>query len=239
MKRAAGFIVPAGTLALSACGTESTLPISPRDAIVAGAQRTLAGCTVPLDPNGDINEAGLTAAGWTPATRTRSAIVEVNNTVGPQDQPQPPTRPSKLNAANEHESSVWRAPGLPAELYLSRNGGPFETRMPGECSIQFRGDARETGDLVRDLLTRKYGRPVRVGTRSAGGDWLTPRWFESEIHAQYWRLPRHDVYWVSSDPRFAAIEVVAMPDRAKLDKWSNAQPDSRVYIPEPTPTTEQ
>lgn len=232
-------MVMASTGILGACGTESSLPVMSRAAIAAGAERTLAACTAALDANGDIAEAGLKAAGWRPTKRTKMAIIQTGNSVGPKETEQPLNRPAELATASEYENSFWRHPGLAAELYLERNGGPFEKRTPGECSISLRGDNRETADQVRALLVRKYGRPVRVGTRSPGGDWLTPRWFEREIHAQYWRLPTHDVYWVSSDPKFAAIEVVAMPDRTKLDQWSRAKPDSRVYIPEPTPTPAQ
>lgn len=217
---------------LSGCEQESSIPTMPRAAILAGAESMLAGCTANLDGNGDIAEAGLVAAGWKPVRRTMSAVVEKDNSVGLKDEVRSPDTPSTLKSTRDHEATTWTHGGWIAELFVSRNGGAFSERMPGECSISFHGKEKDTAESVRGLLAGKYGRPVRIGTRSRGGDYLTPRWFGREIHAQYWALPHHDVYWVSSAPRFARIEVVAMPDRSQLSRWSDAQPGFRVHIPE-------
>lgn len=196
-------------LLLSGCSQESSSQTMSRTAILEGAESMLAGCTAGLDTNGDIGEAGLVAAGWKVTKRTRSEFVMENNVGSVRESAQPLNAPSTLRSKREYEWTNWIHPGSTAQLDVERHGGAVSERIQTECRIGFLGSERETAEDVRALLVRKYGKPARTGLRSSGGDFLAPK-FES--HYQYWRLPHHDLFWVSADPTDVSLEVTAMPD---------------------------
>jgi hypothetical protein len=214
--------------ALAGCGQQSNLPMENDAAIALAATQALAGCTAALTETGDIDEAALTAAGWRPVSRTASAIVTENNTTGMRDRTVPPATRTELDDRRSYETSRWSHAGIAARVEIFRNGGPFSERMMDECSLPLRGDDG-TAANVAELLVRRLGPSTATGIRPAGGDWLTPRWFEPEIRVRYWRRPQHDVYWVSSAEDHVTLEVVAMPDRAALDRWSTSRPEAKFY----------
>jgi hypothetical protein len=211
---------------VAACAPSSNLPLENDAAITVAATQALTGCTAALTDAGDIDEAALVASGWRPVRRTASVVVTEGNSTGMQNRNVPAETPTELTNADSYETSQWQRSGVAARLDLSRNGGVLPDRTMGECRIAMRGDEGTAADLGA-LLARRLGRPTGTGTRSAGGDWLTPRWFEPEIRVRYWRRPQHDVYFVTSVEDHAAIEVVAMPDRDALDQWSTSRPEAK------------
>jgi hypothetical protein len=214
-------------LTLTACAAEpSTLLRDDAAAITNAVAKALDACTAPLTEGGDIDDAALVAAGWTPIRRTVSNVVTEGNSTGMRDRAVPPAMPTELTDSNAYESSEWRVPSLNARLHLSRNGGPISERTMSECRLAVRGDNSAGRDVAAQLLVR-YGSTDGDGTRSAGGDWLTPRWFEPDIRVRYWRRPSHDIYWVSSLDDHATLEVVAMPDREALDEFSTSRPAAK------------
>lgn len=221
-------------VALAGCQEEGApgLPAQSQQAIASGVDAMLAGCTGPLASDGNIGEEGLRAAQWVPVKRVQMDVVDDGKTVGTVDKALPPQSPAVLSTDRQSEYSDWIHAGVAGSLYLTRFGGAVGTQNASECTMAFQGKEDRTAEAIRKQLVAKYGAPRRVGTRSSGGDHLTPRFGDKEIHAQYWQLPKHDIYWVSSAGYSASIEVVGMPDRAKLDPTSSAQPMFRAYIPE-------
>jgi hypothetical protein len=219
-------------IAISGCAAEpSTVPRADASAITEAVAKALDACTAPLTEAGDIDDAALVAAGWTPVRRLVSAVVTQGNSTGMRDRAVPPAVPTELADSSSYESSDWSFPGIGSPLYLSRNGGPISERTMAECRLTVRGDDSAARDVAAQLLVR-YGPTDGDGIRSPGGDWLTPRWFEPEIRVRYWRRPSHDVYWVSSLEDHATIEVVAMPDRDALDQFSTSRPQAK-FTPDP------
>lgn len=201
---------------LASCAGQSDLPQEDMAVVLRGALTTLVACSGPLDANGNIDEAAVAAVGWRPRTRRYGEIVTRGDTTGMEERDVPPASPVRLATSRQYESSDWAHPGWQGMLSLSRNGGAISERTMALCEATFYGRDAETADQVLAAMTQRLGEPERRGQRSRGGDWLTPRWFEPTIQEVYWRLPFHDVYWVSSDPRLVTVEVRAMPDRAAL-----------------------
>lgn len=227
------WIAPMAVLALAGCDEASSLPVQSDSDIARGVDAVLAGCTGPLAPDGNIGEASLRAAQWVPIKRVQTDVVDNGTTISAVDKQVPVDTPSTLAADRQSESSEWTHSGIVGTLYLTRFGGAVGVQNVGECTMAFRGKGKATAEAIRKQLVSKYGAPQRVGTRSSGGDHLTPRFGEGEIHAQYWQRLTHDIYWVSDASNAASVEVVAMPDRAKLDPTSSGNPQFRVYIAEP------
>ena len=47
-------------------------------------------------------------------------------------------------------------------------------------------------------------------------------------------LPQHDIYLTDFDGQSVRIEVVAMPDRERLDEYSPDRPEARIIAEDPT-----
>lgn len=204
---------PLAAMTLAGCGGTIDAPPQDTPVVVRAALMTLAACTQRLDADGNVDERAVALFGWRPQARRYSRFVMRGDTGGMEERLVPPDRPSRLSTYSEYESSEWTNPGWQGVLNLSRNGGPIGQRTMGECSAFYYGRDPETAAIVMAAMTQRLGQPERRGQRSRGGDFLTPRWFEPEIHEVYWRLPFHDVYWVSSDSRVVTVEVKAAPNR--------------------------
>ncbi len=206
-----GLLLPAVAVLLCGCASESTLPVDSDAAILSAAAAAIAGCTAPLNADGDIDEAGLLRAGWRPVNRVLSLVVEENNSVGLRDRVVPASEPQLLADGRAYERSEWQRSGVSATLHLSRNGGPIADRVKAQCDISLRS-ADDAAGPVGAMMRRQLGAPGTTGTRSSGGDWLTPRWFEPDIHERGWQRPQHQISWVSSGEEFVAIEIIAAPE---------------------------
>ncbi len=120
-------------------------------------------------------------------------------------------------------SSSWQRPGVEGRLELTRYGG----ELADTCMLDARAD--DAGEVLA-ALSRRLGAPARQGAVPQGGDFLTPRETEDKT-GYYWPLPQSDVYLTAFDDRTVRIEVVAMPDRERLDPHSPDRPEARI-IPE-------
>lgn len=216
--------------ALASCGG-TDLPQQDTAIVLRAVLATLAACTQPLDADGNISEPALAAAGWTPESRRVGAIVTRGNSTGMEERAVPPRQPVQLRTSGETEYSEWIHSGWQGALYLSRHGGAISERTMGQCAASYRGSDARTADQALAAMTRRLGSPAGRGERARGGDWLTPRW-DPAVHEVYWRLPFHDVYWTSSNPREVTVEVRAMPDRDQLDRWSPDRPPEQYRIRE-------
>lgn len=223
-----GLLRSSGTVGLAAtlasCSNVPSIPRQDTALALRAVQATLAACTRPLGPDGNHSEAALIAAGWTPQRRTFAAMVTRDNTVGSEERAVPPARPSPLRSAEEHEYSEWSHPGWEGRIHLSRQGGAISERAMGQCGASYAGRDATTAEQALTAMTQALGPPVGRRERPMGGDFLTPRWFEPTTVEVYWRLPYHDVYWVSANGREVTVEVRAMPDRAQLDEFSRDRP---------------
>jgi len=211
-------------LALASCGAGIDGPRQDTALVLRAALMTLAACTQTLDRDGNVSEARLAAFGWTPRSRRVSVIVRRDDMVTSEDRPLPPGQPSRLRSVEETEYSEWGHPGWEGLIYLTRQGGAVSERMTGRCEATYYGRDAATADQALAAMTQRLGPPIGRGERPRGGDFLTPRWFEPTVHDVYWRLPHHDVYWVSSNPRMITVEVRAMPDRDRMDQYSPDRP---------------
>lgn len=205
---------------LAACTPRIDLPQQETTLVLRAALVTLAACTQRLDADGNVDEATIRAFGWTPQTRRTGRVVTRGDTTGFEERNVPPATPVRMTSPDQSEYSDWAHPSWQGMLSLSRSAGPLAERTMGQCEASYYGRDAATADQVLTAMTQRLGEPARRGERSRGGDWLTPRWFEPVIHEVYWRLPFHDVYWLSSDPRLVTVEVRAMPDRAALGQMS-------------------
>ena len=223
-----GLPVMSATL-LSACGSSIDLPQQDDALVIRATLATLAACTQKLTDTGDIDEAGLRAAGWVPQKRTLSRLVTVGNSTGAQDRDVPAATPANLPDSASHEYSQWTNPAWQGTLELERQGGANSERFMGRCTLSLMGRGKDTAAQALLAIVNRYGAPSGEGVRSKGGDWLTPRWGERDTMESYWRLERHDVYFATSDPRLASITVVAMPDRDQLDRYSRDRPPEHYF----------
>ncbi|MGE0178297.1 MAG: hypothetical protein AB7O91_00580 [Sphingomonas sp.] len=229
--RGIGRLVGFGALlALASCGAGFDGPRQDTELVLRATLMTLAACTQPLDRDGNVSEVRLAAFGWTPRSRRVSAIVRRGDTVTSEDRPLSPRQPGRLRTVEETEYSEWAHPGWEGLIYLTRQGGAVSERMMGQCAASYFGRDAATADQALAAMTQRLGPPIGRGERPRGGDFLTPRWFEPTVHDVYWRLPFHDVYWVSSNRHMVTVEVRAMPDRDRLDEFSRDRPREELLM---------
>lgn len=212
-----------GAAALTSCGGPG-LPQQDTNIVLRAVLTTVAACTLRLDPDGNVSQPALAAMGWTPRSRRVAAMVTRGNSTGMEERNVPPDQPIRPRTVDDYESSQWAHPGWEGMIDVSRQGGAIAERAMGRCGASYAGRDARTADLALAAMTQRLGQPVGRRERPRGGDFLTPRWFEPTVYEVYWRLPSHDVYWVSSNSRMVTVEVRAMPDRNQLDQWSPDRP---------------
>lgn len=205
-------------LSLVGCGRGPNLPVQDTARAIAVFERALGACSAGLTPSGGIDQRAIAASGW--RVVSRSARTWTENRPLPVDA-YPTLRPG------EYETTEWTLDGSPSPLFGTR-WHASSPEMHDSCAVGARTESRATADQVVSALTRRFGRPPdRAGPLPRGGDFLTPR-FDSELYGRYWALPRNDVYVTTGDDGYVSLEVVAMPNRAALDRYSPDNPELRV-----------
>jgi len=121
------------------------------------------------------------------------------------------------------ETVAWQRDDVDGRLELVNYGG----ELAGSCMLDARAAGSDGSAKVLAALTRRLGTPARQGAVPQGGDFLTPRQTEDKT-GYYWPLPKSDVYLTTFDDQTVRIEVLAMPDRAKLDQYSPDRPEARI-----------
>ena len=202
-------------LGLAGCGADGSGKAAALASVAPAVMvDAIAACTANPPVGKAIDEAGLIAAGWKPTERTIDRD-------GQRTTP-PPTEARPLQD-DEFEGSTWVKADVPAVIHVSRN--PISM---GECSIEVEPIG---GAAAMDRAMQvKFGRTAdRVGTRPLGGDQLTPR-NDKPVPSRMWMAPQHDVYLLEFDGGSVRAEVVAMPDRATLDRYDPANPKTRIFV---------
>lgn len=199
-------------IAVAACGSEATNVAEAAPGNAPALMSAVEGCTANPPAGRDIAEAGLTAAGWTASSR---------EVVKGADRRSVPAGQARENAADELEATTWTKAGTDAKVTVTRGLG-----LAGNCQIDVTAD----GAALAADLEKKFGRkPDRSGVRPKGGDQLTPR-SDAEVKSQLWQLPAHDVYLLQMGGGTVRGEVVAMPDRASLDRYDPDHPNMRIHV---------
>jgi hypothetical protein len=132
------------------------------------------------------------------------------------------TRIERTNKAGI-EVTLWQHKELVGRLELV----DYDGELADSCMFDARAAGSDGADKVLVALTRKLGAPKRHGTVPQGGDFLTPRKLEKKV-GYYWPLSRSDVYLTVFDDQTVRIEILAMPDRQGLDRYSSDRPESRI-----------
>lgn len=206
--------------AIAGCApARDDLPVQEPGPVVVGFISALRACSAGLTPEGSIDQNAMAATGWQVISRqTRFEQQDRDLAVNAF----PALRPQ------EYEATRWTRPGATSPIELVRwDTGTDGFDMLDKCVVGARvADDGATGQVIA-AMTRVFGRPPdRHGLIPRGGDFLTPR-FDPQSTGDYWALPRHDVYILSSDG-YLSLEVVAMPDRSRLDQYSSDRPEHRI-----------
>lgn len=199
-------------LGVAACGQRGAAVAEVAPGNSAVLLSAVEGCTASPPAGRDIAESGLTAAGW---TASRREVVK-----GAARQSVSATDPRE-NAPDELESTTWTKAGSDSTVTVTRGLG-----LAGNCQIDVKADGRAvTGDFEKT-----FGRkPDRAGVRPAGGDQLTGPNGEP-TPSLLWQLPKHDVYMLRFGNGTVRAEIVAMPDRAALDRYDPDHPSMRIHV---------
>jgi hypothetical protein len=208
---------------LGACGgPASKMPVQSTAAVVAAFRDVIAGCSAPLTNAGEIDQRALAASGWSVTSRT--SRVNLEDRVYPLDA-YPALR------ATEYEATQWQHTRHVGDMVLIRGDLVSSSRMLDHCTMNGRVSKRqnELDDVVAGLVAHFGRKPDRVGAVPRGGDFLTPR-SDPQQTGFYWKLEKHDVYLQTAPGGFASIDVVAMPARDSLDKYSSDRPEHRIVI---------
>jgi hypothetical protein len=210
-------------LTLSACNRPgSDMTVQTPAAVVASFQDVIAGCATPLTNAGEIDQRALAASGWT--LTSRKTRLELEDRVLALDA-YPALR------AGEYEATDWQHAGRPEAMQLIRSDLVSASRMLDHCFMwgRFSKGTAALDAVIAGMSTHFNRRADRVGAIPRGGDFLTPR-SDPPTTGYYWKMPQHDVYLSTSPDGFTSIDVVAMPDRSKLDKYSSDRPEHRLVI---------
>ena len=126
------------------------------------------------------------------------------------------------------KTAAWQRDDVDGRLEVVNYGSD----LADTCMLDARAAGSDGSAKVLAALTRKLGPPARHGAVPQGGDFLTPRESEDKT-GYYWPLPTSDVYLTTFDDQTVRIEVLAMPDRAKLDEFSPDRPEARIITEDP------
>ncbi len=220
------FVLAALTVA-GCAPAKDDLPIQEPAQVVAALTEVVRACSAGLTPQGSIDQSALAASGWR-ATRRQTRLEQ-------QDRDLPLNQISRLRPG-EYEVTRWARPGVTGEIELIRwEVGAGGADLLDKCTLTARVSGAAPVAQVLAGMTRHFGRRAdRHGLVPRGGDFLTPR-FDSAPMGDYWALPRHDVYMLSGDDGYLRLEVVAMPDRSRLDQYSSDRPEHRIPPQEGSP----
>ncbi|HKR24893.1 MAG TPA: hypothetical protein VJS15_06505, partial [Allosphingosinicella sp.] len=174
-----------------------------------------------LTPAGSIDQGAMAASGWRVVGRSTRLGAETRElAVGAY----PALRPG------EYEATQWAREGVSNRIELIRlDGRPGS--LHDSCDLAARTESRAAADQVVAAVARHFGRPPdRSGVSPRGGDFLTPR-SDPERVAHHWALPGNDAYVTISEEGDVRLEVLAMADRATLDRYSPDRPENRIPAP--------
>jgi hypothetical protein len=194
------------------------LPVQEPEQVAAAIVEAVRACTAGLTPTGAIDQAAMAASGWRVVRRSTRFEAESRELAV---NAHPTLRPG------EYEATEWVREGVPNRIELIRSDG-----TPGGlhdvCDVAARTASRAAAERVVAAIAGHFGRrPDRRGAQPRGGDFLTPR-SDSEQIAHYWALPNNDAYVTIGDDGHVRLEVLAMADRATLDRNSPDRPEHRI-----------
>jgi hypothetical protein len=190
----------------------------PTEAVAAQFASAWAACGAPLTAEAAFDQAAVAKAGWT-ITR-RSSRLQIEDFEHPLDQP-------PVLRKDEYEATDWKRASDASELQIIRWNRVDPPLTADTCRTNAKlKSASAVDDLAARMSAKLARQPDRKGTLPRGGDFLTPR-FDSNPRGWYWQMPTHDAYLTATDHN-ASFEVVAMPDRSKLDQYSSDRPENRI-----------
>jgi hypothetical protein len=196
------------------------MPTQSAAAVVASFRDVIAGCALPLTTSGEIDQRALAAARW--SVTSRKTRLDLEDKVLPLDA-HPTLR------LGEYEATDWQHAGHVESMQLIRGDLLSGSQSFDHCRLNARlTNATTDLNAVVAGIVAHFGRSAdRTGAIPRGGDFLTPR-SDPQMTGHYWQLPTHDVYLEISPDGFAVIDVVAMPNREKLDQYSPDRPERRL-----------
>ena len=214
-------LLPLAAASVLGCAPQGTpLPVQPPEEVLRSFVEAVRACTAGLTPAGRIDQAAMARNGW--RVVRRRLLIEGGT-----------ERELPLNAVGplrrtEYEASEWRRDGIANRINLAR--WPDQAHpMHDQCEVLARTEDRAAAERVVAAMTRGFGRPPdRRGLTPGGGDALAPRQTPQSIH--YWTLPRNDAYVSFGDRGYLRLEVLAMTDRAALDRYHPDHPEMRIYV---------
>lgn len=223
------FLLPALAI-LSACALDSSVPTKSVDDVMATFNDAIAGCTAGLTEDGAIDQAALAATGWQITKRTISSGGAV-----PEDGTLPPERAHPLDDypalkswefGGEHEVTLWKHPKHDSLIDIARWSAG--TDLADYCTITARVDGDSGSEKIVSALSKKFARkPDRQGVLPRGGDFLTPR-SDKPLTGYYWAMSQNEVYLKVDDDGNLTLDMVAMPDRSKIEEYSSDHPERRI-----------
>ena len=194
------------------------LPVQAPDRVVASFVGAIRACSAGLTPTGSIDQAAMAASGWRLVSRTTR--LDGKDRILPLDA-YPALRPG------EYEATEWVREGSPDRIDLFRADG-LAGGLQDVCDVPARTESPSDAEEVVAGIAGHFGRPAdRSGERPRGGDFLMPR-FDSAKLAFHWAMPRNDAYVTLGGDGYVRLEVLAMPDRTKLDQYSPDRPEARI-----------
>ena len=206
-------------LVTSCRASDDNVPTQSRAAFEALVGDVLNGCGAPLTGDGTFDQRAMVAAGW--QERGRTTRFETSSQTHP-----PGSIPSLRRG--EYEATEWALPGRIGVVTVIRHDTATRQQTADMCSVAARLEQGVSVDTIVTVISAHLGHKVaREGDLPRGGDFLTPR-FDRAPHAYYWQTPQHDVYLVTHGTSDVRIEVYAMADRTKLDKYSPDHPEQRI-----------
>ncbi len=216
---------------LLSAGLLSCKPAVDATPYIATTVQAIKDCGQPIKPDGTIDQATIAKAGW----KITSRKVNIDNEE--RDVPidsYPPLKGSyeagEYFIGAQYERTLWTYKGAKPQLALVRHHVSENGRSEGSndyCSIRFDLNGGDAEKVSAGLVGHFGKQPDKAGNGKLGGDFLLPR-FDKEPFISYWELPQHNIFLRNDGDGQLSVDIIAIPDRTRLDPSSADHPDNRI-----------
>lgn len=212
------FLIALTALAALGCDNPGAdLPVQDADQVALLFAETIGACSA-MPVNLRIDQQAIANSGWRPVRRF---------VTWPGNERDVPLSEQVQLRGEETEFTEWAREGLPNRLSVSRSNYGQDV-FRDSCSVDARTrNEEEAGRVVRALNRLFRQEPERSGVLPRGGDFLTPR-FDKARYGRYWPMPGHAAYLTTADNGYMSLQLVAMPDRDRLDRYHPDNPLHRI-----------